>query len=212
MKWIPKTQWWLRFNRFTSPWKNPWIYLPVGLVLAFFLLFGLLPNADRGFISPPPQNNPMALNSGSADEHPQFSYNGRYLIFASDRQTTRNLFLYDWQQRRFLNLPGVNSPNSRQDEPDISGDGRYLVYISEENGKVDVYLYDRQTNRKENLTKNLLGAMRHPTISGNGRLVAFENNRRGQWHLEIYDRGGNTPLSLPDDNGARLPLTVSPLS
>lgn len=175
-------------------------------VLAVCILVGLGGCGDRGFLTPPPQIIAATLNSLSAEQEPRFSYDGRYLVFTSDRLAHRGVFLYDVQNRRLINLPGLNQPNSIQDQPDISADGRYIVYVSQERGKPDVFVYDRQTFRSEVITGNIIGEVRHPTISGNGRFVAFESNRSGQWDIEIYDRGLNLELSLPTGQSAR-PVT-----
>lgn len=166
-------------------------------VLVVCMLVGLAGCSDRGFLTPPPQMIGATLNSLSAEQEPRFSYDGRYLVFTSDRLAHRGVFLYDLQNRRLIDLPGLNQPNSIQDQPDISADGRYIVYVSQERGKPDVFVYDRQTFRSEVITGNVLGEVRHPTITGNGRFVAFESNRSGQWDIEIYDRGLNVELSLP---------------
>jgi Tol biopolymer transport system component len=152
---------------------------------------------ETGFIAPLPQDLGNALNSKRAEENPNFSYDGRYLVFASDRGKQRQILLYDVAARRLVPLPGVNQPGRFQDQPDISADGRYLVYISEQSGKSDVWFYDRQTMESQNITQDWQGEVRHPTISGNGRWIGFENNRTGQWDLAIYDRGMNTEPSLP---------------
>jgi Tol biopolymer transport system component len=166
-------------------------------VLVVCLLVGLGGCGDRGFLTPPPQIIGATLNSLSAEQEPRFSYDGRYLVFTSDREVHRGVFLYDVQNRYLINLPGLNHPNSIQDQSDISADGRYIVYVSEERGKPDVFIYDRQTANSQVITDNILGEVRHPTISGNGRFVAFESNRSGQWDIEIYDRGLDIQLSLP---------------
>ncbi len=153
--------------------------------------------ATGGFLTPPPQTFGATLNSQAAEGEPRFSYDGRYLVFTSNRQPHRGIFLYDVQNNRLIDLPGLNQPNSIQDQPDISADGRYIVYISQERGKPDVFVYDRQNLQSELITENLLSEVRHPTISGNGRFVAFESNRSGQWDVEIYDRGANVEPSLP---------------
>ncbi|MDJ0597986.1 MAG: biopolymer transporter [Crocosphaera sp.] len=164
------------------------------------ILISLVSCANSGFITPPIQPLGNSLNTRSSEQHPRFSYEGRYLVFASDRQGKRSVWLYDQFNGRLLPLPGLNQPGSRQDQPDISADGRYIVYVSEQEGKQDIFVYDRQTSRADNITKNILGELRHPTISGNGRLVAFESNRSGQWDIIIYDRGLNAPLSLPSQS------------
>ena len=161
------------------------------------LLVGLGGCGDHGFLTPPPQIIGATLNSLSAEQEARFSYDGRYLVFTSDRQAHRGVFLYDVQNHYLINLLGLNHPNSIQDQADISADGRYIVYVSQERGKPDVFVYDRQTVSAQVITDNILGEVRHPTISGNGRFVAFESNRSGQWDIEIYDRGLNIQLSLP---------------
>ncbi len=161
--------------------------------------------SDEGFVTPPQQLLGSSLNTASPEENPRFSYDGRYLVFASDRRGQRTIYLYDRAANRLVPLPGLNQPNTYQDEPDISADGRYIVYVSEGSGKPDIYVYDRQTLEAKNITENLLGEKRRPTISGNGRFVAFESNRFGQWNVEIFDRGVETPLSLPSENPAPSP-------
>jgi Tol biopolymer transport system component len=174
---------------------------------------GLDTFGSRGFLTPPTQSLGATLNSSAADQEPRYSYDGRYLVFASDRLAQRSIYLYDVQQRRLLDLPGLNQPNSLQEQPDISADGRYIVYISEQLGKPDVFVYDRQTLQAERITENIFWEVRHPTISGNGRFIAFESNRSGQWDIEIYDRGASIELSLPTGSSAPVaPPKASPPS
>ena len=169
-------------------------------ILVIGLAAGLGSCRESGFIVPPTQLLGGSLNTKVAEQSPRFSYDGRYLAFASDRQGKRGVWVYDFQQRRLLSLPGLNQPGSLQDQPDISADGRYLVYLSEQEGKPDIFLYDRQTLQSENLTRDWVGEVRQPAISGNGRFVAFEANRGGQWDIVIYDRGGEILPSLPQDS------------
>ncbi len=152
---------------------------------------------SRGFVTPPAQTLGATLNSIAPDQEPRYSYDGRYLIFSSDRLAQRSIYLYDVQQRRLIDLPGLNQTGSLQEQPDISADGRYIVYISEQLGKPDVFVYDRQSLQAETITQDILAEVRHPTISGNGRFIAFESTRSGQWDIEIYDRGSGIELSLP---------------
>ena len=176
--------------------------------LTITLLINLSSCSNSGLITPPSDSLGNSLNSIAAEQNPRLSYNGRYLVFASDRHRQRSIFLYDLQSRRLLPLPGLNQPGSIQDEPDISADGRYIVYLSEQEGKTDIFVYDRQSFQTENITKNILAQVRQPTISGDGRLIAFESNRTGRWNIEIFDRGLTQPLSLPPNSksGSDTPL------
>jgi Tol biopolymer transport system component len=152
---------------------------------------------DPVSITPPPQALGNSLNSLHAEQFPRFNYDGRYLVFASDRRGQREIYLYDRIRGQLQPLPGLNRPSTWQDQPDISADGRYIVYLSEQTGKPDIWLYDRQTFTPKNLTENWLGEARHPSISGNGRFITFESNRNGQWDVVLLDRGTGIDLSLP---------------
>ena len=175
--------------------------------MAIALVMGLNSCQETGFIAPLPQDMGSSLNTTRNEQNSRLSYDGRYLVFASDRGKQRGIWLYDLVERRLVPLPGVNQPNNFQDQPDISADGRYLVYVSEQSGKSDIWFYDRQTFEAENITPHWLGEVRRPSISGNGRFVSFETNRSGQWDLVIYDRGMKIDLSLPK-NGIKKENTV----
>ncbi|MGL5835486.1 MAG: TolB family protein [Waterburya sp.] len=149
------------------------------------------------YVTPGPQLLNAALNSFASEGDANFSHNGRYLVYTSDRAAKRSVYLYDLQQRRLMPLPGLNQPGSMQSQADLSADGRYIVYCSEQLGKSDIYLYDRSTAISKNITRNFIGEVRYPSISGNGRFISFEGNRSGQWDIEIYDRGTGIDLSAP---------------
>ena len=152
---------------------------------------------ESGYITPPTINLGANLNTKAAETSPHMSYDGRYLLFTSDRDSQKGIFLYDRQINSIVSLPGLNLPQSMQYQGDISADGKYIVYVSEQLGKTDIFLYDRLGVKTENITKDFIGEVRNPSISGNGRFIVFEGNRSGQWDIEIYDRGLDVPLSLP---------------
>ncbi len=155
------------------------------------ILAGFLTSSCGIQFSSPPQILTGGLNSQRADESPAYSSDGRYLAFASDRNRSRDIFLYDLQQRRLIDLPNLNRRDSSQDQPALSADGRFLAYVSSERGKTDILVYDRQTQRSQLLTGGVRGSVRHPTISGDGRYVAYETSQLGQWHIAIVERGVN---------------------
>jgi len=172
---------------------------PVHIILVVVALVLSSCQSDR-YITPGTQAINATLNSLSAEKDPNFSYNGRYLVYTSDRGRKRSVYLYDLTRRRLIPLPGLNRPGSMQSQADISADGRYIVYCSEQLGKSDIYLYDRTAAKSENITKSFIGEVRYPSISGNGRLISFEGNRSGQWDIEIYDRGTGINLSTPQNS------------
>lgn len=168
-------------------------YLKFSLTVLILIVFTGC--QDSGLVTPPIQMVGATLNSQNREENPQFSFDGRYLVFTSDRGNKRSVFLYDTQSRSLVPLPGLNQAGSVQEQPDISANGRFLVYVSEQEGKPDIFVYNRETLTAKNITKNMLVPVRNPSISGNGRFIAFESNRRGQWNIEIYDQGIETDLN-----------------
>lgn len=156
--------------------------------LIILVAVGLGGCLDTGLFNPP-QILTGGINSRMPDEHPAYSSDGRYLAFASDRNNNRDIFLYDLQERRLVDLPNLNRPYSAEDQPALSADGRFIAYVSTERGKTDVLVYDRQSLSSQLLTGSVRGSVRHPTITGDGRYVAFETSQVGQWHIAVVDRG-----------------------
>jgi len=181
----------------------PNLHLILSRLSLTFLVLVLGSCRDSGYITPPTQAINSKLNSLAAENYPSLSYGGRYLVYTSDRNSKRSIFLYDLRSRNLIKLPGLNQPGSMQYQADVSADGRYIVYTSEQLGKTDIFLYDRQKYKSRNITKNLLGEVRRPSISGDGRFICFESNRSGQWDIEIFDLGLGVDLSLPQNLAPR---------
>ncbi|HBB34809.1 MAG TPA: Tol biopolymer transporter periplasmic protein, partial [Cyanobacteria bacterium UBA9273] len=103
-----------------------------------------------------------SLNSPFSEITPQV--NDRYIVFVSDRRGSQDIFLYDANEQRLLDLPGLNSLDAIASDPAISNDGRNIVFAATREGRSDIYLYNRDTNQLRNLTENLQAEVRHPTI------------------------------------------------
>lgn len=152
------------------------------------VFIGLITSGCGTQFNSPPQILSGGLNSQRADEFPAYSGDGRYLAFASDRNRSRDIFLYDLQQKRLIDLPNLNRRDSSQDQPALNADGRFIAYVSNERGKTDILVYDRQTKRSQLLTGGVRGSVRRPSIRGDGRSVAYETSQLGQWHIAIIER------------------------
>jgi Tol biopolymer transport system component len=134
-----------------------------------------------------------SLNSRGADVEPQMS--SPYLVFISDRKGSPDVYLFDAQARRLIDLPGLNSLDEIAAHPSISEDGRYIVYAGSRQGKTNIFLFDRETLQKRNLTENLAADLRNPVINASGTKIAYQIARNGQWDIRICDLQGN-PLPI----------------
>jgi Tol biopolymer transport system component len=130
------------------------------------------------------------LNSLASELNPQI--NSSYLVFISDRNGSPDVYLFDLNSRRLIDLPGLNALDEIASDPSISEDGRYLVFAGSRQGKTSIYLYDRDTQQKRSLSDNIQGIVRNPTISADGSAIAFEVATDGHWDLMISDRSGKT--------------------
>ncbi len=155
--------------------------------------------------SPSSQPVSRSLNSRYHEEQPALSGDGRILVFVSNRNGSNQIYVYDLQQRRFLDLPGLNRTGEIAQTPSISRTGRYIVYISSIEGRPDIVLYDRAVKRSQIMTERYRSWVRNPRISPNGRYIVFETSRRGQWDIEVLDRGTNIELDIA--NGSRVTNT-----
>jgi Tol biopolymer transport system component len=135
-----------------------------------------------------------SLNSRTAELTPQIV--PPYLVFVSDRNGSQAVYLFDVQNRRLIDLPGLNSLDRIASHPSVSEDGRYIVFAASRQGRSDIYLYDRSTQQRQNLTANVQAEVRNPTISADGTRIAYEVAQDGQWDVVAGDRSGQ-PLKIP---------------
>lgn len=169
--------------------QTVWRQLAIGVGL-----FGVL-SACQQTTAP---TGPAELDSRYNDEQPALSGDGRFLAFVSNRDGTRAILMYDFQQQRFVNLPRLNRRDAIAESPSLSYTGRYIAYIASDRARPEIELYDRATQQIQVLTTGYRGWVRHPSISPDGRFIAFETGIRGQWDIEVLDRGPNIELDIPD--------------
>lgn len=135
-----------------------------------------------------------SLNSPFAEMQPTIS--GRYIVFASDRRSSQDIYLYDTVIRNLIEVPGLNTLDMSASSPVISENGRHIAYVGARGGLTDIYLYDRDTRQARNLTENLKAEVRHPSISADGNAIAFQSSANGQWDIVVYNRFGQ-PITQP---------------
>jgi beta propeller repeat protein len=138
--------------------------------------------------------NGRSLNSPFAEMQPAIA--GRYIVFASDRRGSQDIYLYDTVVRNLIEVPGLNTLDVIEANPVISENGRYIAYLGTRDGRTNIYLYDRETRQVRNLTEALKAEVRNPSISADGSAIAFQASINGQWDILVYNRFGQ-PIRQP---------------
>jgi len=175
-------------------------WLTIGLTLSLASLIG----------GCTPSNVPMgttSLNSRTTEQQPALSANGRFLAFISNRNGSHDVWLYDLQQRQFVELPGLNRPQAIASSPSVSNTARYITYLTNDQGRPAIVVYDRLIRQSRIIYEAYQGTIRHPRISPDGRYIVVENGSRGQWDISVIDRGPNIELDLLDGVPLRPSLT-----
>ena len=127
---------------------------------------------------------------GAADFDPSLSGDGRLIAFATTRDGSYDIALYDVAGDSLLPLPGLNTPAAEL-APSISRDGRLIAFESNRaggQGGTDIYVYDRRTASLLPLPgANTQLSDTLPSISPDGRYVAFQTDATGGGDIRLYD-------------------------
>jgi len=126
-----------------------------------------------------------SINSAATESSPQIA--PPYIVFVSDRNGIQSVYLYNSQNRKLVDLLGLNFLDAIASSPSISEDGRYIVFVANRNGRSCIYLYDRQTRQRRNLTENIEAEVRNPSINADGNRIVYEIARNGHWEVAFID-------------------------
>lgn len=130
------------------------------------------------------------------DCYPSFSPDGQLIVYMSEREKNRDLFIMDLEGNDVLQLtdqPGYDY------EPNWSPDGEKIVFVSRREGNSEIYVMDADGANVVRLTDEAKLDWR-PVWSPDGEWIAFESWRTGR--SDIY-------IMRPDGRDLRQ-LTTSP--
>ncbi len=147
---------------------------------------------------PPDQRRPPVrlIASTMLDDSPQFSPDGRRIVFVSERSGSYELWLADSQGSSVTQLTFFEGPHLGS--PRWSPDGRRIVFDCVKQGSRDLYVVAADGGLPQQLTQTPWHEVR-PAYSPDGRWIYFGSNRTGRWEIWRMPAEGGEPLQLTRD-------------
>jgi Tol biopolymer transport system component/tRNA A-37 threonylcarbamoyl transferase component Bud32 len=129
---------------------------------------------------------------------PQFSPDGKKIVFDSDRSGTEEIWVCDSDgtnpsQLTFFGGPPVGSPT-------WSPDGRFIAFDSRKEGEADIYVIPAQGGTPRRLTPNSSYDAR-PSWSRDSRWIYFVSNRSGKNQIWKAPYEGGPARQVTDTDG-----------
>ena len=136
-----------------------------------------------------------------------FSPDGQSIVFASDRDGNRNIYL--------MNINGsdvkqLTSDESNDYEPVFSPDGQSIIFTSERDGNKEIYSIDPETKDLNNLT-NSPGDDWNPRFYPDGQKIVFQSTRDGNWEIYMMSLDGRGQKNLSNHPSTDYSFVVLPL-
>ncbi len=119
---------------------------------------------------------------------PDFSPDGRQVVFTSDQDGNEEIYLYDIKERKLKRL--TNYP--RQDySPSFSPDGSEIVFVSnmDDQYKWEIYKMSLKNLKPRRLTSNIYWDG-FPRYSDDGKSITFSSKRNGSEDIYIMSSNG----------------------
>ncbi|HWW82720.1 MAG TPA: hypothetical protein VNZ26_03910, partial [Vicinamibacterales bacterium] len=119
-------------------------------------------------------NERPLLPADGLDYNASFSYDGKWIVFTSERTGSADIFRVHSDG---TGLERLTEDPSFDDQASLSPNGRTLAFVSTRGtGTADIWLLDLESHRYHNLTQHVGGDYR-PIWSPDGKWIAFTSDR-----------------------------------
>jgi Tol biopolymer transport system component len=114
------------------------------------------------------------------DGEPQYSPDGKKIVFSSARSGTMELWTCDSHGRKPAQLTSLGSPIAGS--PRWSHDSRWIAFDAPKSGNTHVFVISVDGGAPRQLTQGATNNAR-PSWSSDGKWVYFGSNRSGDWQV-----------------------------
>lgn len=136
-------------------------------------------------ITPGKRSRPL-IRSSRADHSPQFSPDGKQIVFASDRTGNYEIWIADASGKNQRQLTALKGSAG---SPRFSPDGQFIVYDAQTSGSSEIYMISINGGTPVRLTDDAFtNAL--PAWSADGRWIFFLSNRSGDNQIWKMPAGG----------------------
>ena len=136
----------------------------------------------------------------SLDYNPSFSFDGRWVVFTSERGGSADIYR---AHPDGSGLERLTDDPAFDDQAAPSPDGTTIAFVSSRGGNADIWLLDLRTHQLRNVTSHPAGDFR-PAWSPDGRRLAFSSDRDSQHPAVQFGEGHSTEVYTIDLDGGRL--------
>lgn len=117
--------------------------------------------------------------------YPSWSNNGKSVIYTSNHLGTNEVFQYEIDTEKIVQLTDSDSNNERGE---LSTDGKLLAYSSDyfKKGNQEILIKDLESGKIKNISKSS-GMELISRFSNDGKLLFYGTNKDGNWEIYSYD-------------------------
>jgi Tol biopolymer transport system component len=124
------------------------------------------------------------------DDEPQYSPDGKKIVFSSGRSGTQELWTCDGNGRELAQLTSLGGPVAGS--PRWSPDSRWIAFDAPNSGNSHIFVISADGGTPRQLTQGATNNAR-PSWSTDGKWVYFGSNRSREWQVwKAPAQGGNS--------------------
>lgn len=118
-------------------------------------------------------------------QYPSWSNDGKSILYTSNHLGTNEIFLYEVDSEKVLQLTGSDSNNERGE---LSPNGKFLAFSSDslEKGNQEILIKNLENGNIQNISRSS-GIELIARFSNDGRKLFYGTNKDGNWEIYSYD-------------------------